>query len=243
MDSSEYAAMYEAEDSHWWYVGMRRIAASVLGAQLQPGKPLVILDAGCGTGGNLLFLESYGTPVGLDVSATALGFCQRRGLDRLVHGSVMSLPFPDGVFDLVTSLDVLYHRAVLDDAQALREARRVLTPGGWLLVRVPAYDWLRGRHDVAVHTRHRYTAAELANKVCDAGLTVLRLSYANCLLFPIALAKRLAERIMPPGAGSDVGPPPAGNRQLAAILALEALWLRRWALPWGLSVICLARKD
>jgi len=243
MDSSEYAAMYQAEESHWWYVGMRRITASILAAHVPPGNHLLILDAGCGTGGNLLLLERYGETIGLDVSALALSLCQRRGLDRLVRGSVTSLPFSDGVFHLVTSFDVLYHSAVEDDKAAIAEARRVLRPGGWLLIRVPAYDWLRGRHDIAVHTRHRYTTTELGHKVREAGLTVVRLTYANCILFPLALAKRLGERVMPPSRGSDVGPCPPANSQLTAILGLEAAWLRKHSLPWGLSVICLARRD
>ena len=111
-----------------------------------------------------------------------------------------------------------------------------------MLLRLPAHDWLRGRHDVAVHTRHRYTTAEVRQKVSDAGLLVVRLSYANCVLFPIAVAKRLAENLLPHMTGSDVGTPPPGNSLLLAVLSAEAAWLRRWPLPWGLSVLCLARK-
>ena len=242
MDPAEYVTMYEVEDRHWWYVGMRRITAAVLDGRL-PQNGAAILDAGCGTGGNLVLLGSYGPAYGLDISRAALELCRQRGLQRLARGSVMSLPFPDQAFDLVTSFDVLYHLAVTDDRAALSELRRVLKPAGWLFLRVPAYDWLRGRHDAAVHTRHRYAAGELRQKVADAGFTTVRLSYANCLLFPLALAKRLAERVLAPQAGSDVGPPPPANGVLTALLSLEAAWLRCRSLPWGLSVICLARKD
>jgi SAM-dependent methyltransferase len=241
MDAAEYAVMFEVEDRLWWYAGMRRITQTLLDAHCT-ARPLRVLDAGCGTGANLALLARYGQVTGIDIEPLALDYCRRRGLSRLVRASVAELPFASGGFDLVTSFEVIYHAAVSDDVAALREFARVLRPGGWLLLRLPAYDWLRGRHDLAVHTQRRYTTGELGRKARAAGLTVVRLSYANTLLFPIALAKRLAERCSPTGAGSDVGPPPSGNGLLTGILSLEAVWLRRWSLPFGLSVICLARK-
>jgi SAM-dependent methyltransferase len=241
MDASEYAIMYQVEDRHWWYAGMRRITRAMLDehASLRNAS---ILDAGCGTGANLVMLGQYGAAVGVDIEPQALDLCRARGLQGLARASVTELPFAAESFDLVTSFEVIYHLAVSDDEAALREVRRVLKPGGLLLLRLPAHNWLRGRHDVAVHTRHRYTTAEVSRKVEGAGFTVVRLSYANCLLFPVAVVKRLLESVVPPGAGSDVGPPPFGNGVLESILSAEAHWLRRWPLPWGLSVLCLARK-
>jgi SAM-dependent methyltransferase len=241
MDAAEYATMYAVEDRLWWYAGMRRISQTLLDEHCA-GRPLDVLDAGCGTGANLAMLARYGVAAGIDIEPLALGFCTQRGLTRLARGSVIELPFAAHTFDLVTSFEVLYHMAVHDDTAALREFARVLRPGGWLLLRLPAYDWLRGRHDVVVHTRRRYTTYDVRRKVEAAGMQVVRLSYANTLLFPLALGKRLAERLSPAGAGSDVGPPPPGNGLLTAILSAEAVWLRRWSLPFGLSVLCLARK-
>jgi len=241
MEAGEYATMFQVEDAHWWYAGMRRITRAMLDAHLPQG-PLSILDAGCGTGANLAALATYGAATGMDIEPAALAFCRQRGLQRLARGSVCELPCADGVFDLVTSFEVLYHLAVDSDDAALHEFWRVLRPGGWLLLRLPAHNWLRGRHDVAVHTRHRYTTGEVERKVAGAGLRVVRLSYANCLLFPVAVARRLLERSGGAGKGSDVGPPPPGNGVLTAILAAEASWLPRHSLPWGLSVLCLARK-
>ncbi len=241
MDPAEYTTMYDVEDRHWWYAGMRRITQAVLDAHI--GRhDLDVLDAGCGTGANLLMLKRYGVASGVDIEPLALALCRRRGLSRLLRGSVCALPFAAQSFDLVTSFEVLYHLTVADDEAALGEFARVLRPGGWLLLRLPAHDWLRGRHDMAVHTRHRYTTVEVRRKVEAAGFSVVRLSYANCLLLPLAIAKRLLEGVLPPAQGSDVGPPPPGNAVLAGVLGAEAAWLRRWPLPWGLSVLCLARK-
>ena len=241
MDASEYVIMYDVEDSHWWYAGMRRLTESMLDAYVGD-RVSSILDAGCGTGANLLLLSHRGLATGIDIEPVALSFCRHRGLTRLVQGSVSELPFPPSAFGLVTSFEVLYHLKVSDDEAALGEFWRVLRPGGWLLLRLPAYDRLRGRHDTAVQTRRRYTKGEVGRKVRAAGFDVVRLSYANCLLFPVAVAKRVLERLLPASAGSDVGPPPYGNAVLRTILCAEAVWLRRWSLPWGLSVLCLARK-
>ncbi len=130
MNVAEYEAMYRVEDTLWWYTGMRRIAQSLLDWRLQPG--LKILDAGCGTGGNLRWLQRYGTVWGVDVANEAMPFCGRRGLTTVSQGSVLYLPYGDSSFDLVTSFDVIYHLGVADDIAALRELRRVLRPGGAL---------------------------------------------------------------------------------------------------------------
>src|SRR5687768_3176006 len=155
MNAAEYEAMYHAEDTLWWYVGMRRIGEALLNARLQPG--LRILDAGAGTGGNLRWLSRFGTAHGIDLAPEALRFCRARDLSTVARASVTDLPYPDSTFDLVTSFDVIYHLGVSDDVAALREAARVLKPRGTLLVRVPAFDSLRSAHDAAVHTRQRYS--------------------------------------------------------------------------------------
>jgi len=241
LDPAEYQTMFQVEDRHWWYVGMRRVSQTMLDRYVA-SDARAVLDAGCGTGANLLFLERCGVSTGVDLEPVALQFCQQRDLRRLAQASVSHLPFASDSFGLVTSFEVLYHLAVPDDEAVLAEFWRVLRPGGWLLLRLPAHDWLRGYHDVVVHTRHRYTTREIERKVTAAGFSVVRLSYANCLLFPLAAAKRLAERFLPQGPGSDIGLPHRGNSLLAAILSSEAALLARWSLPWGLSVLCLARK-
>lgn len=245
MQEEEYDRVFALEDSHWWYVGMRRISLSLLNSQYGNGaQPLTILDAGCGTGGMLAALKTYGPVFGCDFSPKALALNQKRGEAPLCQATVEALPFPAGSFDLVTSFDVLYHLQVSEDLRALRECYRVLKKGGRILVRVAAYDWLRGSHDLAVHTRHRYTARELAEKMTRAGFTLERLTYANTILFPLAVIKRAWEwmsRVREPR--SDVIPLPAwANRLLSGVLFLEESWLRNFDLPFGLSIIALGRK-
>lgn len=246
MEPTEYRTIFSVEDRHWWYVGMQRITLALLDETYGRRNDLRILDAGSGTGAAMRYLSRFGPVTGIDFSPLAVGFCRERGLERLGQASVTALPFAGGSFDLVTSFDVLYHRAVGDYHDALREFNRVLRPGGRLLLRLPAYDRLRGRHDTVIHTARRFSAASLDSSLRETGFAVERLTYANTLLFPLALAKRLLEPLLP-AAGpeqSDIAPnPPWLDDALAAVLGLEARRLRRRDLPFGLTVVALARKQ
>lgn len=235
--------MFAVEDQHWWYVGMQRITTKLVSCFYPHRRDLRVLDAGCGTGAAMRYLEPFGTVTGCDLSALALRYCRKRGLSRLGLATIVSLPFPDAHFDLVTSFDVLYHRAVGDYGQALEEFRRVLKPGGRVFLRLPAYDWLRGRHDNAIHTAHRFTLSEVRQALASANFRVEKLSYANTLLFPLALGKRIAERAVPAKAGSDIHPnPPWQDKLLARFLYAEAHWLSGHSLPFGLTVVGIGSK-
>jgi ubiquinone/menaquinone biosynthesis C-methylase UbiE len=244
MDPKEYDIMYRAEQSHWWYQGMAAITKTILETFHAPGSGLAILDAGCGTGAGLLFLSRYGSVTGLDISPYALRFCSDRGCTQVTGASVMALPFRAETFDLVTSFDILYFEGIHDET-ALREAARVLRPGGRLLLRVPAFDWLRGTHDTRVSTAHRYTSKELAGKLVKSGFEIELLSYANMILFPLALLKRFTERWRPtPQQDSDIAVNVgAFSGLLRGCLFLESRWIRHRRFPFGLSVVAMAKKN
>ncbi|MBL8093901.1 MAG: class I SAM-dependent methyltransferase [Anaerolineales bacterium] len=245
MEPLEYERMARVEEAHWWYRGMADLVAGLLARYTATNGTLRLLDAGCGTGGALAFdLKSLGLAFGCDVSPLALAHCRRRQLDRTARASVAGLPYPDDTFDIVTSLDVIYERAVIDDRMAIREMTRVLRPRGLLLVRAPAHDWLRGQHDAATHTARRYTLASLGRRLTEAGLELAHGTYANASLFPVVAAKRLLERLVPPAATTSDLDWEAGplNRPLHLLLRAESRIAVRLGLPLGLSVICVARK-
>jgi len=241
MDPEQYAIMYRVEDVHWWYRGIRHSAESLLRQHLAPGRTYSLLDAGCGTGGTTAFLASIGTVTGVDFSAEALRFAKSRGLRRLARASIESLPFADATFDALTCFDVLYHRGVVDERRALVDFRRVLKPGGIAVLREPAYNWLRGAHDVAIHTQRRLTAHQLAERMRSAGFQVVTAGYANMVLFPLAVLKRTLEGFLPWAPADLSVPPPPVNRAFEAILKVEALIARRISLPFGLSAVAVGR--
>jgi SAM-dependent methyltransferase len=244
MRLSEYDLMYQIEEHLWWYRGMQAITRAILDRHYPSPGGLRILDAGCGTGGALSYLSRYGQVTGVDLVPHALRLAARRAPARLACASVAALPLPPATFDLVTSLDVLVLLPPEAEAAALAEMARVLAPGGRAFVRVAANDWLRGAHDRAWHVVHRYAAGELRARLEQAGLCVEYLSYANMWLFPVAVVKRLAERVWPPFNQSDLAISYGRlDGLLGAVLSSEARWLGRRGLPFGLSLIALARKQ
>jgi SAM-dependent methyltransferase len=189
------------------------------------------------------YLGAFGTITGIDFAPEALSLAKQRGLPRLAQASVGAIPFRDGSFDVVTSFDVLYHLNVNDDRAAISEIHRVLRPGGIALIRLPAFDWIRGAHDEVVHTRHRYTRDELSAKLEDAGFRLEHVTYANFLLFPLAPVKRYLEHRQGSHEATDLWRPPGPiNRLLADLLSLEAFPARGIGLPWGLSVFAVGRR-
>ncbi|MBN2198664.1 MAG: class I SAM-dependent methyltransferase [Candidatus Aminicenantes bacterium] len=246
MEKDEYRKHFELEDAYWWFIGRRLIMAEILRPLEREEPRLRILDIGCGTGINLVFLGSYGEPCGCDLFSEALDFSRRRGLRQLVRAGVERLPFSDGSFDLVTALDVISHRSVPSENAALREAARVLKKGGRLLVLDSAFPVLHGRHDRACHIGRRYVRRTL-DRICrQAGLEPERRGYYNFFLFPAVAAVRLTQKFVFSASGppvSNLKPiPPGLNAFLIKLMRLEARLTRSLNLPFGSTVFCLARK-
>lgn len=238
--------MFQLEDAYWWYVGMRRIVERLLERQFVNGsRDLQILDAGAGTGGSLALLNRYGNVTSFDFSQAAAEMYRTRESGRIFVASIDAIPLADECFDLVTSFDVICQLPAPSDQQALHELARVLKPGGGVIVRVPAFQFLHGPHDVVLHTQHRYSAQEMSEMLRKAGLQPLRITYANTLLFPVALARRLVSKVVKSAnpTESDVRPVPGIlNKLLTGVLTAEAPIVQRVSLPFGLSVIAIARK-
>ena len=245
MDERFYSEYNEIEDRHWWFIGRREIFLRVLDRELGPlNDGRRVLDVGCGTGTMLGYLARYGEAEGVDADEQAVRFCRARGLDRVQHVANGSLPFADATFDLVTALDVVEH--VDDDAAILSELRRVLRPGGTLLLSVPAYRWMWGPQDEISHHKRRYVATELRGRLEQAEFDVRRLTYFNTFLFPAIAGIRLLRPYRPGSedlqSDFELSKPGRLNSLLARVFALEAPLVARARLPFGVSILGLARR-
>jgi len=238
--------MFDLEEHLWWFEGMRAITASLLGPELMEKKERRLLDLGCGTGYSLAWLRDrfkIGEVYGIDLSPHAAAFWRARALSTVALASVEKLPFGECEFDLATCFDVIYQLSDERASAAVSEIHRVLKPGALLFIREPAYQWMRGGHDVAVGTHRRYTLTDLRRLLRAHGFKVRRSTYANTLLFWAAVPHRLLSKLRG-GGQSDVKPVPRWlNNLLGATLKLEALLLGRVAFPFGLSAIILAEKE
>jgi SAM-dependent methyltransferase len=237
-------ATARAEDAHFWFLGLRRVARQLIDAAVGGRHPRLVIDCGAGTGRNLDWLVDYGPAVGVELSPTGLAIARAHGR-RVVRGSVTALPFADACADLATSFDVLYCLDDASEAGALAEMRRVLRPGGVALFNVAALDLLHGSHSTLTMEVRRYTKRRLADRLKRAGFMIERLTFTNMTLFPPALAVRGLER-MTGRAGeaseNDLQVPAAPvNAVFNAALAAEAAWLRVGNLPIGTSIMAVAR--
>ena len=236
MEEWRYREMYDLEDRHWWFRARRTVIWALLRRAGVDSAPR-LLDAGCGTGRNLVEFGRLGIAEGIDVSPQAVDFCRSRGLEGVRQGALEELPFEDGRFDLLLATDVIEH--LDDDRHALLELRRVARPGARLVVTVPAYRWLWSQHDTSLQHRRRYTAARLRERATAAGWRAQVETYFFTALLPGVAAVRSVRRLRPaetPRSDMTLAPPGLG-RLLELASAGEAKLIERGArLPAGVSV-------
>lgn len=240
MDPKAYDQMAQLEDVHWWFVARRQILSQVLQSLPLPAQTQ-ILEAGCGSGGNLSLLAAFGTVWGMELSESARHRAQARNIGVIQAGHLPDrIPFEGQRFHLIALLDVLEH---LDqDQPALRALADRLDPAGFFLITVPAYPWLWSRHDDLNHHKRRYTRPQLLQVVEQAGLKVEQINFFNFLLFPLVAGIRLAQRALKQTESDDLTlPSPLVNWILTGIFGLERFWITRMPMPFGVSLMVVAR--
>jgi SAM-dependent methyltransferase len=242
MDRDYELQTHQAEDRHWWYRGRRTVLDGVIANLGLPGSAR-ILDAGCGSGRNMVELSRYGRVTGIELSETSVALARQRNAGEVISGSLLEMPFAQESFDLAVTLDVIEH--LEDDLAALRELRRTVAPGGALLVTVPAYQWLWSGHDEINHHHRRYTRGSLQKVAEAAGWRQERTTYFNSLLLPVAIMLRVLDRVNTKTTESSLDlwvPPEPLNWVLERPLAFEAALIRRGGrIPAGLSLLAVFR--
>jgi len=243
LDLHTYEILYRIEETHWWHSARRAIVLDWIEQRYAGRHDLDILDAGCGTGLLLQQLQPLGKVEGVDISEEALEFCRKRGLSNVRRADVLELPFEAESFDMITALDVLEH--LDDDVASLREFRRVLKPGGRVFIFVPAHRWLWSLQDDVSHHRRRYTARTLRETVESSGLDIERQSYVSTFLLPVIFLGRqwlkVWLRFSEVNTENDLHPA-WSNGVLKSVFNSEIPILRRMNMPFGASLLCVARK-
>ncbi len=232
--------MIRIEDQHWWYFGRRRIVEAML-ARLAV-QEAEILDMGCGGGGNLGMLARFGRVRGVEMDPGARAVAESRQACLVVDGQLPDqIPFGSEQFDLVTLLDVLEH--VADDSGSVRRLAERLKPGGRIVVTVPAYMFLWRKQDDLNHHHRRYTRRHLRELFLGNGLQVEHVTHYNVLLFPLIAGIILTNKLLRwEQAGDNRIPPRLINRLLGWILAVEHKLVPFSQLPFGASILLVARK-
>ena len=240
MEQAAHQRMRELQDHHWWFEARRRILEGLI-AGLKPPRGARILEVGCGPGGNLPMLSRFGEVTGLEPDAGARRHAAASGVARVRAGTLPDgLEMPKSSFDLVCAFDVLEH--VTEDRESVAALAGLLKPGGWLCATAPAYPWMWSAHDEAHHHKRRYRQKDFETLFTDAGLKLVKSSHFNAVLLPLAVAARAVKRLLGSDDPDDSMPAPWVNRALLQLMASERGWLRRGALPLGLSLVVIARR-
>jgi SAM-dependent methyltransferase len=244
MESDAYHLMASHEAVHWWFVGRRAVINGVLDGIDLPSDARV-LEAGCGTGGNLYHLKLRGEVSAFEPHPDGIELARARHPDLTIkNGSLPDfLPFPAASFDLVAALDVLEH--IEDDESALRALLRLVKPGGYVFITVPTHPFLWGSHDRRLHHIRRYSVGELRTMCTVPDADLVYFGAFNTLLAPLAFAIRLAEKAFSIKVGNQERmPSPLMNSLLARIFGFEGVLVRRVRLPFGLShAVVLRRRE
>jgi len=242
MDRQIYHQMAAVEDTHWWFVARRTIIKTILSTCVVLPEKAQILEAGCGTGGNLSMLTDFGEVSAFEPDTEARKFAGLKGNHNIQAGYLPDkIPFGMGRFDLVTAFDVLEH--LEDDKTCLLALGDHVRPGGWMVLTVPAFQFLWSKHDELHHHKKRYSKRKLLNVTQAAGFLPHFMSFFNTFLFPVAFVSRLAKKILnTQNTQEDKVPPAIINNILLRVFCMERFFIEHIPFPFGLSLIMVAQK-
>jgi SAM-dependent methyltransferase len=242
MERNVYQRLDQLEGKHWWFCARRKILNSVILKFAPKNTQLRVLEAGCGTGGNLQMLSKFGNLQAFEMDEEARDIAKTKLAIDVKEGMLPdNAPHAPHSFDLVVAFDVLEH--VEQDVESLATLRNQLVPGGRLIMTVPAMPWLWSNHDASHHHFRRYTSKQLKEKLLKAGLEPVRVSYFNTLLFPAIAGLRLVRKIFGiQEAADDQMPSSRMNAILKSIFGFESNFIGSIPMPFGVSLLAVAQR-
>ncbi|PTN36490.1 bifunctional 2-polyprenyl-6-hydroxyphenol methylase/3-demethylubiquinol 3-O-methyltransferase UbiG [Desulfonatronum sp. SC1] len=245
MIQCEYARIYALENDYWWYRGLHELVEAILRTKSSNFPDCRILDAGCGTGRMMQIAATYGHVQGLDRSREAVSFCIKNDLYDVYCQDLNNWVPEEHSYDVIISLDVLYHAAVASDADIVHAFYSALRPGGLCIVNLPAFPVLFRNHDLAVHTKRRYRKKPAVQLFKEAGFTVTQASYRLPHLFVVILLKKILQSVVGAKEESDLQKLPGWlNRLLLRMVRAEnRLILSGRSMPFGSSLFLVAQKQ
>ena len=244
MDSAEYRRMATVEQTHWWYKATRKLLHQFIVNEVQElgrSTPRRFLDAGCGTGATGAWLADLGSVIALDSEPEALNLYRNAHPEaQLILGDISAIDLPNDFVDAALCVTVLYHGEVADPAASVREMARVVRPGGLVCLMEPGVRSLRRSHDRVTHAARRFSRRDLEKLAQLANLDIVRSTGAYSFLIPPAWLKSKLEKS---DSTSDLDNNASGLFGILGFIArIERQLLRVVSLPFGLSVIVIARK-
>lgn len=239
MDRAAYREMADLDQRHWWYRARRDILADLIRREALPPAKGRILEIGCGTGHNLEMLGRFGRIDAIELDDESRSLAEERLGRKIMSARLPELKgIKDALYDLIAALDVIEH--IDDDAGAITAIAAKLKPGGKFIMTVPAHPWMWSAHDTVNHHKRRYSKRGVKQLIEGSPLRLDKIGYFNSLLFPLAVADRVASKIRGKDDAEVKLPSAPLNKALEAVFSVERHAVGRLPLPPGLSLFAVA---
>ena len=248
MDKSYLEQYGDLENNHWWFVVRRKIILQTMRRFIagQPATAISILNAGAASGVSSKWMSDLGRVVSLENEPLFVASLREQQM-KVIEASIDDIPLGDNIFEVVCAFDVIEH--IKDDRKAVEELLRVCKPGGLLFLAVPAFNSIRGNHDVINGHYRRYTRSGIKALLDQQSVTILYSSYFNTILFiPIFLYRKIQRVFNHPArtmkADFDFQKTNrVTNTFFKLLFGMEVFLLKYFRLPYGVSLIMVMRKN